>query len=86
MKRSFLGRTLLLLMLGGVCATGVQATAFSVPVAVQAIADDGSVEQQAAALFRDPLLTKLKRGVDRARIAACPDADLRALALQLLDK
>ena len=86
MNRSFLGRTLLLLMLGGVCATGVQATAFSVPVAVQAVADDGSVEQQAAALFRDPLLTKLKRGVDRARIAACPDADLRALALQLLDK
>lgn len=86
MKRSFFGRTVLLLMLGGVCATGVQATASSVPATVRAVADDGSVEQQAAALFRDPLLTRLKSGVTADQIAMCKDGDLRALATKLMNK
>lgn len=42
-----------------------------------------NLDSAASALFADPLLTKLKRRTSEKDIASCPDADLRALALQL---
>lgn len=86
MKSFFGSRTLFLLLLGVSCCIHTEAAHLSVPAVVNLKACDDPIEQQAAALFRDPMLTKLKKGVDRARINACTNADLRTLALQLLDK
>lgn len=86
MKSFFGSRTLFLLLLGVSCCIHTEAAHLSEPAVINPKACDDPIEQQAAALFRDPMLTKLKKGVDRTRINACTNADLRTLALQLLDK